>query len=391
MIAASEFVQLCIENEFTFFSGTPCSYLKPLINEVIDNDLVNYHGAVNEGDAVAMVCGAYLTGKKGAAIFQNSGLGNAVNALTSLSFPFRFPFMMIVTHRGQPGGPPDEPQHELMGAVTEDVLTAMQIKWEYFPDNQKDLEAVFQRANEYMAVFKLPFALIMRKGSVASQDLKKKKSDTPIGERRFKFEENISLNYSKRSTRIEALKLLRKYRQSNDVIVATTGKTGRELYTLEDSEQNLYMVGSMGSASSFSLGAAICNRNQRWVTIDGDAAALMRMGNLASIGAYHPQNFLHIILDNEVNDSTGGQQTISDYVSLAAVAQACGYESVFSTDQISELEFILADEITEKGPVLIHFRIKKGSPDNLGRPKIKPYEVKNRLMHFLKIEPSFYT
>jgi len=391
MIIANDFIQLCVKNEFTFFSGTPCSYLKPLINEVIDNDLVNYHGAVNEGDAIAMVCGAYLTGNKGVAIFQNSGLGNAVNALTSLSYPFRFPFMMIVTHRGQPGGPADEPQHELMGAVTEDVLTAMQIKWEYFPDNQKDLESVFQRANQYMAEFKLPFALIMRKGSVAPRDLKKKKSDTPIGKRTFKFEENISLKYSDRSTRIEALKLLHKYRRSNDVIVATTGKTGRELYTIEDSGQNLYMVGSMGSASSFSLGAAICNQKQRWVTIDGDAAALMRMGNLASVGAYHPDNFLHIILDNEVNDSTGGQQTISDHVSLAAVAQACGYESVFSSDQLKELELILAGKLIEKGPVLIHFRIKKGSPSDLGRPKIKPYEVKNRLMQFLKVEPSFYS
>ena len=390
MIRANDFVKLCVKNGFTFFSGTPCSYLKPLINEVIDNELVNYYGAVNEGDAVAMVCGAYLTGKKGVAIFQNSGLGNAVNALTSLAYPFRFPFMMIVTHRGQPGGPADEPQHELMGAVTEEVLTAMQIQWEHFPDREEDLAPAFNKANLYMSEYKLPFAFIMRKGSVAPQELKMQKNDTPIGKRTFNFKENISLKYSERSTRMDALILLHKYRQSDDVIVATTGKTGRELYTIDDSQQNLYMVGSMGSASSFALGAAICNQKQRWVTIDGDAAALMRMGNLASVGSYHPFNYLHIILDNEVNDSTGGQQTISDHVSLASVAQSCGYESVFSTDQLEEFETILAGSMIEKGPILIHFRIKKGSPSDLGRPKIKPYEVKNRLMHFLNVESSFF-
>ncbi|MBT4088393.1 MAG: phosphonopyruvate decarboxylase, partial [Deltaproteobacteria bacterium] len=125
MIKSDDFLDLCKHHQFDLFSGTPCSYLKPLINAVIDDPEIQYLSATNEGDAVAMVCGAYLNQRKGVVMFQNSGFGNAVNPLTSLSFPFRFPFIMIVTHRGQPGGPADEPQHELMGKVTEDLLDTL--------------------------------------------------------------------------------------------------------------------------------------------------------------------------------------------------------------------------------------------------------------------------
>ena len=88
MIAAKQFLDVCKENNFTFFSGTPCSYLKPLINAVIDDQSLDYYDATNEGDAVAMVCGAHTTGRNGIAFFQNSGFGNAINALTSLSYPY---------------------------------------------------------------------------------------------------------------------------------------------------------------------------------------------------------------------------------------------------------------------------------------------------------------
>lgn len=384
MIAAQEFLTQCKQNEFTFFSGTPCSYLKPVINEVIDDPEVEYYDATNEGDAVAMVCGAYITGRKGVVMFQNSGFGNAVNALTSLSHPFRIPFIMIVTHRGQPGGPPDEPQHELMGEITEELLNTLQIKWEYFPDQSDAIAGVFSRANQYMEETKLPYALLMRKGSVAAQELQTKKSETPIGERKLEFYENLTKEFSKRATRTEALNALLEARQEKDVYVATTGKSGRELYTLDDHEGNIYMVGSMGSASAFALGAAINDPGHRFVTVDGDAAALMHLGNLASVGAFAPKNYLHVLLDNEVNDSTGGQTTVSHGVSFGAIAQACGYERVFSTDDLDELKKILAEEPANGGPTLIHFRISKGSPKDLGRPKVKPYDVKDRLMKFLK-------
>ncbi len=384
MIAASEFLNFCKGYEIDFFSGTPCSYLKPLINAVIDDPEIDYYGATNEGDALAIVCGASMLKRKGVVMFQNSGLGNAVNPLTSLSFPFRFPFMMIVTHRGQPGGPPDEPQHELMGQITEEMLNTMRIKWEYFPLDRDALKKSVAGAVAYMEETNMPFAYVLQKGTISPQDLKKSKSDEPIGQRKTIFEENLQVPYSQRASRTEAIQAIVRHTREKDFVVATTGKTGRELYTINDCAQNLYMVGSMGCASSFALGAALCSRDKRWIVLDGDAAALMRMGNLATIGAYKPANYLHIVLDNEVNDSTGGQDSVSNSVSLAAAADSCGYNKIYSTDSIEELNTILADLGEKDGPVFIHLLIKKGSPKELGRPKIKPFEVKERMMQRLQ-------
>ncbi len=383
MIQADDFLNLCKKHRLDFFSGTPCSYLKPLINAVIDDPEIDFLDATNEGDAVALVCGAHLAKRKGVVMFQNSGFGNAVNAITSLSYPFRFPFIIVVTHRGQPGGPSDEPQHELMGMVTEDILTTLRIRWEHFPDDTARLEQAFSRAVDYMDHANLPYAFVLRKGTINPQELKAEKSDASIGLRELSFKENLEKKYSERPSRTQALQVILDHKKKNDILVATTGKTGRELYTLDDAPEHLYMVGSMGSASSFALGAALSLPRHRWVTIDGDAAALMRMGNIASIGSFHPENYLHIVLDNEINDSTGGQNTISPFVSFGAIAQACGYQKVYSTDDLKELALILAGPATNDGPVFIHFRIRKGSPKDLGRPKIKPFEVKERLMNHL--------
>jgi phosphonopyruvate decarboxylase len=383
MMTADAFLSQCRQNGFQLFSGTPCSYLKPLINAVIDDEAITYLTATNEGDAVAMICGAGLSGRRGVVMFQNSGLGNAVNPLTSLAYTFRFPFLLIVTHRGQPGGPPDEPQHDLMGRITEAMLDTMAIRWERFPDDENALPPVFARAAAYMNETGQPYALVLRKGMIAPRDLTTPKAEKAIGRREVQFYESLSLAYSERATRTEALEVILRRKRPEDVIIATTGKTGRELYTLEDSAAHLYMVGSMGCASSFALGAALTFPNHRWLTVDGDAATLMRMGNLATIGHYRPDNYLHLVLDNEINDSTGGQASVSAGVSLGAIAMACGYRQAYSTDGLHTLDTILAGAAAQKGPTLIHFRIRRGSPADLGRPKIKPFEVKDRLMAHL--------
>ncbi|HEO66283.1 MAG TPA: phosphonopyruvate decarboxylase [Spirochaetes bacterium] len=386
MINAKDFLTACKTHQFDFFSGTPCSYLKPFINAVIDDPEVKYYDATNEGDAVAMVSGAYVSGRKGLVMFQNSGFGNAVNALTSLSHTFRVPFILIITHRGQPDGSPDEPQHELMGQITEELLNTLRIRWEYFPQNTEEIAPLFSRIREYMSEFSLPYALVMREGSIEPQELKSKRKDDPIGHRDYRFEDNFSLPYNERSSRTEALKVITDHLKLEDIVIATTGKTGRELYTLKDASNHLYMVGSMGSASSFALGLALNRPDKRILMLDGDGAFLMRMGNAASVGAFKPKNYLHLVLDNEAHDSTGGQPTVSNGVSLGLIGKACGYRQVYSSDQLTELDRLLASQKANEGPTLIHFKIKKGSPKDLGRPKIKPYEVKDRLMKHLGVQ-----
>ncbi|MEA3116155.1 MAG: phosphonopyruvate decarboxylase, partial [Caballeronia sp.] len=138
MIEAAQFVEAARERGFDWYAGVPCSYLTPFINYVLQDESLNYVSAANEGDAVALIAGVALgasgvhKARRGISMMQNSGLGNAVSPLTSLTWTFRLPQLLIVTWRGQPGVA-DEPQHALMGPVTPAMLDTMEIPWELFP------------------------------------------------------------------------------------------------------------------------------------------------------------------------------------------------------------------------------------------------------------------
>ena len=167
-------------------------------------------------------------------------------------------------------------------------------------------------------------------------------------------------------------------------MIATTGYTGRELYALEDRPNQLYMVGSMGCASSFGLGLALARPDLRVVVIDGDGAALMRMGNFATAGIYADTNFHHIVLDNEVHDSTGAQATVSSGISFADIAAACGYGVAIDGDSTAVIDKLLTDDFDRiDGPRFAHVKIRSGTDGELPRPAITPPEVVRRLMRHI--------
>ena len=382
MIKASEFFDQCLDRGFNFFTGTPCSYLKPLINYVIDHKEFNFIDATNEGDAVAIATGVTIAGGRSVVMFQNSGLGNAVNPLTSLAYIFRVPLLLIVTHRGEPGGEKDEPQHELMGVITIKMLETMQISWAHFPDQTDDIEAVLNKADEYLKRESKPFALIMSKKNVESYIFQSSKEKHSVHSE-FSQEEHFAVPYNQRHTRNEALKIVSKVAEKDAAIIATTGYTGRELYEIDDRENQLYMVGSMGCALPLGFGMAITKPKLKIYVIDGDGALLMRTGTMATVGAHQPANLIHILLDNEVHESTGGQSTVSGRVSFSTIARGFGYRHTFSSDSLEEFEDLLNSASSQGGPTFIHFKIKKGTLKDLGRPVITPAQVKERLIQYL--------
>src|SRR5262245_8097068 len=180
MIQPASFVSQAREMGFRLFTGVPCSYLKPLINYTLGAPGVEYVGAANEGDAVAIAAGADLAGRRSVVMFQNSGLGNAVNPLTSLNAPFRIPALLIVTWRGEPGGDPDEPQHELMGQITPGMLDLLGIRWGFFPTSEAEVAPALARAVGHMDETRRPFALVMRKDSVAPHALRQCPDPAPL-------------------------------------------------------------------------------------------------------------------------------------------------------------------------------------------------------------------
>ncbi|MGZ3787324.1 MAG: phosphonopyruvate decarboxylase [Bacteriovorax sp.] len=384
MITADKFLTPARELGFNFFTGTPCSYLKPFINYVIDTDGFDFVDSVNEGDAVAIAAGATVAGKRAVVMFQNSGLGNAVNPLTSLTYTFNLPVMVITTLRGEPGGPADEPQHELMGQITIQMLETMRLKWAYFPQTDGEVVPALKAADEYMKKTSQPFVFVMRKDDIAEYKLQKKpapsKKDFSIN-----HQDQFELDYNAREMRTPVLEAVQNILGKDVAVIATTGKTGRELYEVGDLQNQFYMVGSMGCALAFGLGIALCKPNLKVVVLDGDGALLMRTGSMATVGAQNPKNLIHVLIDNEVHDSTGGQGTVTGGVSFGAVARGFGYQNVYTTDKINLFSEILGTIKTKSdGSTFVHMKTKKGSPEKLGRPKVTPAEVSVRFANFVQ-------
>ena len=380
MIQASDFIGPAKALGFTRWAGVPCSFLTPFINSVIDDPDMSYVSAANEGDAVAAATGAALAGQRAVALMQNSGLGNAVSPLSSLNWVFRIPILLIITLRGEPGLP-DEPQHELMGQITGRILDELQIPWVYFPRNADEVEGVLTVANWQMERSGLPYALVMRKGSVDKAELK---SRWLPGVEPASFAQDQFCREVPELSRQEALTAVIEHTPVEEsVVIGSTGYTGRELFAIADRPNQFYMVGSMGCASSLGLGLSLALPEKQVLVADGDGAVLMRMGNLATIGAYGRDNYRHLLLDNAVHESTGGQATVSPAVSFAAIAKACGYRRASEATAMAGLEaFLQASE----GPSLLQLKTRRGVPEGLPRPDVSPREVKQRLMRHLGVD-----
>lgn len=364
-------------NGFDFFTGVPCSFLTPLINATISDPQTSYVAAASEGEAVAIASGAWLAGRQTVVMFQNSGLGNAINPLTSLNYPFRIPTLVICTWRAAPGLK-DEPQHELMGEITPGLFDIMRIPHMPFPASDDIVGDTLRRARSMMDDSGLPTALIMQKNDVAPYGLR----TDEVAHKAVQVTVNNSASGVVDVARYTALEELLNQVTDQTVIIATTGKCGRELFTINDRAQHLYQVGSMGCAAGMGLGVAL-NAPNPVVVVDGDGALMMKMGTLATIGAYAPKNLIHLVLDNGTYDSTGGQPTVSPHVDFAMAAIASGYVGACCCDTIDGFRAAMVEANSKDGPYLIHMKIKPGSIDNLGRPTISPADVARRFKAFL--------
>jgi len=390
MIEARNFVESARERGFRWYAGVPCSFLTPFINYVLQDPSLHYLSMANEGDAVALIAGVALAGDAGAphgrgiAMMQNSGLGNAVSPLTSLTWTFRLPQLLIVTWRAQPGIA-DEPQHALMGPITPDMLKSMEIPWELFPTESAQIGPALDRAIAHMEQTGRPYALLMQKGSVAAYPLEPGRGT--IRNRSSGASQAIAASRDTaadvRPSRQDALRAVVAQTSPNStVLLASTGFCGRELYAIDDRPNHLYMVGSMGCVLPLALGLALARPDIRVIALDGDGAALMRLGAFATVGAYGPANLWHLLLDNGVHDSTGGQATVSPRVSFADMAAACGYASSFETSDLGQITRWLNERPVD-GARFARLFIGSGTPSDLPRPAVTPVEVKTRLMRHI--------
>jgi len=353
-----------------YFAGVPDSLLADFCAYVTDNEDEHAHViTANEGNAVALASGHYLgTGEPALVYMQNSGLGNAVNPLLSLSDEevYSIPMLLMIGWRGEPGVK-DEPQHVKQGRVMVPMLDAMEIPSFELHADMDDVGEVVARACTLMRERSAPVALLVRKGAFEKYKLQKTvRTDFPMN-------------------REGAVKCVVDLLGEDDVVVSTTGKTSRELYEYRaargDGHGNDFLtVGAMGHTASIAMGVAHGQSGRRVVCIDGDGSALMHLGALAIIGQSGLGNLVHVVVNNGAHDSVGGQPTTGFAIDLVAIAKACGYRHASSVTTAEEVKAAFAGFGANDGPVMLEVRVNKGARDDLGRPKSTPVENRDAFM-----------
>ena len=371
MIYPEHFTEFLVHFGFESASGVPCSYFAALIEKMEIGQQPKYIRSVNEGDAVALACGAYLGGKKCCVFMQNSGLGNAINPLTSLAIAYQIPLLLFISWRGDPDFNIDPPHHHLMGAITKQLLDLMHIPWMEL-EQEQDGFPTLSKAVSLMNEKKTPVAILIKKGIFEAC----RSSNSPSFIERSEPLQKKELFPILFDTQ-EIFKTLLQNKHPDDVILTTTGLTGRSLYAISDSSAQFYMMGSMGCISSIGLGIALAKPHLKIMVLDGDGALLMRAGALATIGSLQPPNLQHILLNNQSYESTGSQKTAGETVDFVRLAQAMHYPYAVSIDSIDSFK----EEVIIRRNLLSFIEVNTSLNSQEASPRIDltPVQIATRL------------
>ena len=370
MIEVEDLINYFKSIDIDFYCGVPDSLLSSFCDYVHEN--TNNIIAANEGNAVGIASGYYLaTGKYPVVYLQNSGLGNIVNPVASLTHSDVYAIPNIYVVGGEPGTT-DEPQHKKQGFITLDILSTLDIKYMVIDSDSEieDIKKTFN--NEFLNTLKKgkSVAIVVLKDSFEKYSIKKQNNN--------------------KLTREKAIQTIIDKLSDDDMIISTTGKSSRELYEYREAKKqghgnDFLTVGSMGHSSSIALGIAL-NTDKKVFCFDGDGAMLMHMGSIPVIASVKPVNFHHVLFNNNAHESVGGLPTVMSNIHICDVIKACGYTKVYNARNIDELNDILDDFIQSTGPVFLNIDTNIESRKDLGRPTTTPQENKKDFMNKLKGE-----
>lgn len=354
-------------------TGVPDSALKGFCNHINrkENSLFRHFVPANEGAAVGIAIGSYLSSGKPACVYmQNSGLGNTVNPLTSLANEavYGIPMLLLIGWRGKPGKK-DEPQHKFMGAVTLPMLKVLDISYDVVSGEttEEELEEIMARAGKELGRNR-QYAIVAAPGT---------------------FEETEALEYKNAYSLIreDAIREILSGLYKDDIIVSTTGKISREVYEQSNKlfgghEKCFLTVGGMGHASMIAFGIAVNRPDKRVICIEGDGALMMHMGSLAFLGKQKPENMIHICLNNEAHESVGGMPTgaTPDYWKTA---KDMGYDFYEIIGNHEELKEKLPQILEKKGMIFVEVKVAMDSRKDLGRPVETAVENKEEFMKYI--------
>ena len=377
MIDPERFFENMFRAGVRFAAGVPDSLLGEACTWLADALPPDRHViAANEGTAVALAVGHHLgTDRVPLVYLQNSGIGNAVNPLLSLAHPevYAVPIAVLIGWRGEPDVP-DEPQHRAQGRLTPALLDVLEVPFRIVDGASE--AATLDAASWVVAEARKrsgPAALVIRRGVFRAA--RRTREASP--------ERALPL------AREQAIERIVAALGPDTFVVATTGMAGRELHEIrrrsgQNGAHDFLTVGSMGHASQIALGIALARPDARVICLDGDGAALMHLGGLATIATSAPVGLVHVVLNNGAHDSVGGQPTAGFAVRLTDVARACGYRTVVQVaHDAASLDDALRDLRRAPGPAFLEVRVALGARPDLGRPSGAPVDNKQRFMRAL--------
>lgn len=368
MIDTAKFVKFLYKKDIKFYCGVPDSCVNEFCNELKNYKKVENIITANEGSAVSLGIGYYLSRNKLPCIYlQNSGIGNATDPLTNLCNKevYKIPMILLIGWRGSPSIK-DEPQHYLQGKILTQLLKLFQIKYVVMENNLDLLKA--SKLINFAKKKSRCIALIIKPKTLSKSTGKNPK-------KKFLREKIL---------RKDVIVSLLKHVSKNTKIVSSVGFNSRELHQIR-SEKNykdgkdFLMVGAMGHTSMVSIAVSRFTM-ENVICLDGDGSFIMHLGALSMIGNYQRKNFKYVLIDNESHESIGDQPIVFKNLNINKLAKAMGFKNFFYTNKISKLDILMKKFINSKGPSFYHIKIKSGTLHNLVRPK-KFNEIKKNFMN----------
>jgi len=354
MIKVNSLINLLKKNNSDFFTGVPDSVLKELSILLQKKDKKNHIIATSEGSAVSIGIGHYLSTKKIPCIYmQNSGLSNAINPLISIAHKrvYSIPLILIIGWRGSPKTK-DEPQHNVKGEITKNILKLLNIKY------------TILRSNNDLNKFDKQIKVARKKGSIVACLLEK-----GTLEKIKKVDKKKDFYYLDKEL---FFKTLLQTLKKNTKIISSTGYNSRELMHLRNkfkviNGKDFYMVGGMGHTASVALGYSLLSKEDI-VCIDGDGSLLMHLGSIKTVGTFANKNFKYILLNNNSHDSVGGQCTHANNVNFNELSKSLGFKKFYSIKVENNLKKNIKNFLSEKKLSFLEVKISNSKIKELPRP-----------------------
>jgi phosphonopyruvate decarboxylase len=365
MIKVKSLINLLKNNKCDFFSGVPDSVLKELSFSLRRKNKKQHVIATNEGAAISLGIGHYLATNKIPCIYmQNSGLSNALNPIISIAHKkvYSIPLVLIIGWRGSPKIK-DEPQHNVKGKITKDLLKLLNINFIILRNNQ-DLKR-FDKLIKYAKKNKSIVACLIEQGILEKNNKINKENDY------YKLDKEF------------ILKTLLENIPNKSRVISSTGYNSRELlylrkkYSLKKSK-DFYMVGGMGHTSSVALGYSLFSK-KKTICIDGDGSMLMHLGSIKTAGNFSDKNFKYVLLNNNTHDSVGRQSTFANNVNFEKLAKSLGFKKFYSIKLKKNAKNTINRFININSSSFLEIKVSNNKIRKLPRPN-NLIKIKNQFM-----------